>query len=1100
MGIFGASESGQARYSGELHNLKLTEAVFGTCAPIVFGTCRVHQKLLFYGGFHANKAPNQPGKGIGGGKGETQYDYYADVNMLLAQGAYSQACRGILNVWDQNGKLENQSNSITYTIPGGGGSVTPSTSPSTITDQGVYKTVSYSVTANDYGAGGSKTLTGTQQVSFAAVSGAPGSGQYNFNPSTGQYTFSAADAGIAVQISYSTVFSLYYRQQTQGAEVPGSPYQVSTDNQSYFYADNGVIWVDTGTGSSQALTRGAGTRGYTESAGVYTFTSDMAGHFVYINYTYTSSDSSITNKSSLNLTFFNGAPGQSPWSYMTSKYPGSAFGYSGLCYLGANPLYLGMSGSMPSYNYELMGLAIFGGGIIDAHPCDALRLLLTDKLIGVGFPAANIDPWTSAYAYWAANNYFISKSIDTQQSAADVLREVIETGNVAPVWSGGLLKLVPYGDATAVGNGYTYTPPTTPVATLNWSDLLPPSDNRTGNATSDDPLQVSVRAPQDCLNYMQVQWTNRENDYNNELIPEQNDAFIKLYGFRPEAPQTWDFITTQAAATWALNLRLKRSCYIRATYKFWLPFRFAALEPMDMVLLPTGEPVRITQIEDEPNGRLAVQAEQWTYGSADVTIYPKQTPTSYQPTNSQAQPGDTFPVIFEATPQSVLAQPNTINFAVAGNQSTWGGCNILVSTDGSEYTQIDQAKSLGRNGVLSAALPLTADPDTIDTLSVDMTVSGGALTSVTAAQRDSFVSLCAIVDASGAIELISYETATLTGTNRYALTSLRRGVYGTTIAAHSVGATFVYIGSTGIFSYQYPAQYAGETLYFKFPSFNTCGLQTQSQSEVPAYTFSVPGTTLQPPSSGTFSTNPSSVLTAQTAGSSSQITVAGFIAQLNGQKVACNALNPITGLTPDQTYYVYYIDKAWSGGNITPIATQASTDFSGKVSYYYLGTITTPAGGSVYRPTSYVDTGNGTTTNPQYAYDASPSSYAELYGNSTDGAGSGIKTTVNCTWEGFSSTTISAAKTLTVNAAFQIATQGSGIAGNVVLQASLNNGSTWTVLETATANVAQANYTLAVPMGTTLSNVLVECVATPGNVVTGGSNQAVGLIYDINIQ
>ena len=1093
MGIFGGSTAGQPRYSGELHNLSVTEAVFGTCAPIVFGTCRVHQKLLFYGGFYAVTAPNSGGKGIFGGK-TTEWDYYADVLMLLAQGSLTKGCAGIINVWDQQGKLENQSTTVDFAIASGSTIYVPP-GDAVISDLGVYTVVPYTQAFTDYG-GGSGVLSGNQSIVFINTTGTPVSGEYYFDPTTRTYTFSTADIGKTVTISYSTVFSLYYCERTQGAEIPGAPYQISTDNQTYFWQDQGVTYVDTGLPCTA----------YTQSDGVYTFTSADVGRLVYIKYTYTTSSADLTNTSSLNLSFFSGAKGQAPWSYMTSKYPGSNFGYSGLCYLGANPLYLGQAGAMPSYNYELVGLVPFGGGNLDAHPCDALRLLLTDPLLGVNFPSANLDSWTSAYAYWASNNYFISKCIDTQTPASDALQEVISTGNVAPVWSAGMLKLIPYGDTTTVGNGYTYTPATTPVATLTWDDLLSPSDKRVGDSSSDDPLQVAVKAPQDCMNYVQAQWANRENDYNNELTPEQNDAFIKQYGFRPESPQTWDFITTQATATWALNLRLKRNCYIRNTYKFWLPFWFSALEPMDMVVLPTGEPVRITSIDDDSNGKLAIEAEQWSYGTADVTIYPKQSPTSYQPTQSQAIPGNTYPVIFEATPQAVLSQPNTVQFAVAGNQAAWGGCNVYASPDGDTWTQIAQLKSQGRTGLLSAVLPSTVDPDTTSTLSVDMTISGGELVNVTAAQRDSFVTLAAIVDASGSIELISYEIANLTTQNRYNITSLRRGVYGTAIGAHAIGAEFAYIGSTGIFNYQYPAQYAGTTMYFKFASFNTRGLQVQELSQCIEYSFLIPGTTLQPPSSGSFSINPASVLTAQTAGSSSQITVAGFIAQLTGQKVACNPPSPVTGLSPGMSYWVYYIDRAFEGGAITPIATQDALDFSGKAGYYNLvgpntnGTITTPTTGSVYRPTSYTDTGNGTTLNAQYAYDASPSTQAELYGISTDALGSGLDTVIDCTWEGFSATSIATSKTLTVNAAFGIYTQGTGTAGIVVLKASLNNGSTWTILETATSIVTQANYTLTVPSGTVLSSVLVRCIATPGPVVSGGSNEAIGYVYDINIQ
>src|ERR1700685_605317 len=120
MGVLGVGSAGQARYSGEEHNLQLTEAVFGTSAPIVIGTCRVHGKLIFYGGFYATAAPGS-GKGLFGGKSQ-QFDYYADTLQLLAECGQTATCQGILNVWDQNGKLQNQGGSVNYVVPSGGGS------------------------------------------------------------------------------------------------------------------------------------------------------------------------------------------------------------------------------------------------------------------------------------------------------------------------------------------------------------------------------------------------------------------------------------------------------------------------------------------------------------------------------------------------------------------------------------------------------------------------------------------------------------------------------------------------------------------------------------------------------------------------------------------------------------------------------------------------------------------------------------------------------------------------------------------------------------------------------------------------------------------
>lgn len=1093
MGIFSQNQAGQPKNNGELHNLQLTESVFGTCLPILIGTGRLHGKLIFYGGFKATPAPNSGGKGIFGGKA-TQFEYYADQISALCSGP----TLGLMNIWDQNGKLQNLGGTYVYTVPSGGGSVNPTAAggPPVQTDLGVSKAASYSVTANDYGSPGPVTLTGTQQVPMQAVSGTPGAGQYSFDPSTSTYTFSAADAGAQVTISYSCVFSLFYFQAVQGAEIPSSsPWQVSTDNEAYFNADEGVYFVDNGSAGIKVSGTPSATNQYKESSGVYTFFSGDAGRFVYIRYQYQSSDPNLTNSSKLNLTFVNGAQSQAPWSYMTSKYPSAAFGFSGVCYAGANPMALGESASMPSYNYEVVGRAVFGGGNLDALVADAMTLLLTGPLIGVNFPSAWMADWTSARAYHAANSFFISDKLDTQQPVAQAMQRWLDTGNIAAVWSGGQLKLIPYGDTTAVGNGYTYTPPTTPAVTLTWDDLQKWTDGKTGETTKDDPLQVSQKAPQDCLNYVQCQWTNRQNDYNNELTVEQNDAFIALYGVRPEASQTWDFITTQTAATWALNLRLKRNLYIRNGYKFRLSFRFSALEPMDLVVLPTGENVRILQIDDDEDGMLTVTAEQWSYGTANVTIYPKQVSSSYQPTLSQALPGDTSVAIFEATPLANNGQPNTIQIAMAGEQPAWGGCKIYISTDGTEFSLVDSIVSGNRVGLLSAALASNPDPDLTDTLSVDMSVSAAELVSVTAAQRDSFVSLCAIADASGSLELLSYETATLTGPDRYDLTSLRRGVYGTPIGAHSIGAEFTYLGSTGIYNYQYPPQYAGQTVFFKFASFNLAGNQVQDLSQVPAVPFTIPGTSLQNPSLGNYTTVPANPLTAQSGSTSTsgQITVAPFTASLNNQSVSCLAAGAyaITGLNTGQRYYVYYVDFGFQGGAIIPVATQNQADYLNKSGYYFLGSIVTPpaSGAAVYKPTAYSDVGSYSTLNPTSAYDSDPNSYALVKADAVtavefSGAG-GTSASATKMGGGTNTATGAASGGLPSYAAtsamlyipVSITTSFFQGGGSGQLQYSLDGGTTWKTCFTSSSATTQ---TVQVPISgfTNLSSIQVRPFAT----------------------
>ena len=129
----------------------------------------------------------------------------------------------------------------------------------------------------------------------------------------------------------------------------------------------------------------------------------------------------------------------------------------------------------------------------------------------------------------------------------------------------------------------------------------------------------------------------------------------------------------------------------------------------------------------------------------------------------------------------------------------------------------------------------------VNTLSVNLAESGGALTgtSQASAQQGSTVSL---VDG----ELLAYESATLVSGNSYNLTGLARGLYGTTAAAHALGAAFTRLDSA-IATYSLPTNFVGATLYFKFQSFNVFGAGVQSLSSCSVYTYVPTGEGLSDP-------------------------------------------------------------------------------------------------------------------------------------------------------------------------------------------------------------------------------------------------------------
>src|SRR5216683_6648187 len=223
-------------------------------------------------------------------------------------------------------------------------------------------------------------------------------------------------------------------------------------------------------------------------------------------------------------------------------------------------------------------------------------------------------------------------------------------------------------------------------------------------------------------------------------------------------------------------------------------------------------------------------------GVGTATLYPKLT-TAGSGFNMLVAPGNTnAPIIFE--PPAGLSGGDLEVWLIASGGANWGGCEVWVSSDGNTYALAGTLYRGARQGVLSAALSSHADPDTADTLSVDLTESQGQMLSGTTADADNFVTLC-YCDG----ELVSYQTATLTASYKYNLTYIRRGVYGTTIGAHSLGSNFARFGPNdpSLFRYRYPASFIGQTIHVKLPGFNTFGQALQGLAGLTPTSYSLTG-------------------------------------------------------------------------------------------------------------------------------------------------------------------------------------------------------------------------------------------------------------------
>ena len=547
-------------------------------------------------------------------------------------------------------------------------------------------------------------------------------------------------------------------------------------------------------------------------------------------------DKTVTTLAALNMSLYGGTADQAVWGYLPSRHPSQALAYPSTAYVAVAPYDLGASAGLPNHNFELQG-ALWKTGIgslSDADPSAMILDFLTNPQYGLGFPAANIDMAAlqtgpaSYQAYCQATGLWLSAALVDQEAARDTLARWLQLTNATAFWSGDALKIVPYGDTAIAANGYSYTPDVTPIYDLDDDDYV--SDGST------DPVIVTRKDPADCKNWVKLEILDRSNAYATDPIEAKDQAQIDLYGALPADQITAHEICDTAVGAIAAQLILQRSVYVRNSYAFTLGWEYCLLEPMDIVTLTDARlgmnktPVRITSVEEDDQGNLSIEAEEFPAGIATATEYPKQARTAYA-TNYDVAPGSVNPpVIFEPASDLAMGPPQV--WVAASGGADWGGCSVHLSVDGNTYARIGEITVPARLGQLSSAIGAVADPDMASVLSVSLLETPGAtLASGTPADADAHRTLI-YVDG----ELMAYAAATLTGVGQYGLSYLRRGLFGTDVAAHAAGSAFARIDGSQ-FAYDLPQAYVGQTLYLKFTSFNIYGAAEEDISTVPAYSF-----------------------------------------------------------------------------------------------------------------------------------------------------------------------------------------------------------------------------------------------------------------------
>ncbi|HVP99513.1 MAG TPA: phage tail protein [Roseiarcus sp.] len=639
-------------------------------------------------------------------------------------------------------------------------------------------------------------------------------------------------------------------------------------------------------------------------------------------------------------------PGMTPQPAFSWLPAAQSLSYPGTTMVGCPQFDLGESATIGNINFEVYGI-FQGTGVngIDADPALVINDFLTNPQYGAGFDPASISAASlfgsggdgSLQTYCKAMGIAFSPVLSSQEQASSVLTRWLKILNCAAVWSGGLLKFIPYGDsAIAAGsittlteqfsiptpvpvstgnvlNAYvtvagaaqfagdggvvyastglpltftsgavnaaglygmspagtyifapqdegkpviitytlaaatSYAPNLTPVYALGDNDFVDEKGNK-------DPLQVERADVFSLPTIQRVEVCSRSNRYSPQPVEARDQSQIEMYGPRvASVVQAHEICDEHSIGPIVAQMILQRDLYVRTRFTFKLSWEFCLLDPMDIVTLTdaglglSNYPVRVTEIEEDDNGLLAVTAEELVFGVSTPAANPSASASNYSQDQGVPAVPVNAPLVYEPPPgltngvQQIWLGASPV---ATGTTQQWGGAYVWVSLDNSSFSQMAIVQAPLRQGFLTASLPAATGWDAANTLAVDLTESATLFqgsgnpmlegtASQTAAQQGATMSL---VDA----ELLAYETVTQTSAAHYSLTGLARALGGTNGAPHSTSAPFARLDSAVVMT-DLPANFIGKTLYFKFQSFNAFGGGVQDITTCTVYSYTPTG-------------------------------------------------------------------------------------------------------------------------------------------------------------------------------------------------------------------------------------------------------------------
>ena len=344
-----------------------------------------------------------------------------------------------------------------------------------------------------------------------------------------------------------------------------------------------------------------------------------------------------------------------------------------------------------------------------------------------------------------------------------------------------------------------------------------------GTEPSSDYVRLTRTQEYELPNEVVVRYADRNLDY------DTNQQYARRIAGTGDNVLTLDMpmvLSATEANRLARNV-LYRTWVQRDEYSFSTTQKYAAHEPTDIVFVPYGgENRRVRITKKEESGALI----NWVAVSEDLSVYDQIATGSSGEGSAPAilARAETDLMVFE-TPV-LRDQDDYLQFTVVAGGTTsdaWPGGSLYIVSKDAQPVQVALGALPPRavTGQLLSSLapvgdPITSSWDTTNTFSVQ--IPWGALESRTADEVLAGFNTCVVQRADGTVEVLGFQTATLTAPGTYTLSNLLRRIrQNSSFSGGAVGDKFAMLtqGTTKLIGMQ--LQDVGAVFEFAGPRYGT---------------------------------------------------------------------------------------------------------------------------------------------------------------------------------------------------------------------------------------------------------------------------------------